>query len=181
MSRVARFIAGVLAPARGLSDEFVEQVFLFAPLHDIGKIGVPDSLLAKPGRFTDEERLAMQAHVALGVQMVERLVEGFGLGQLSGVTVLRHIVACHHERMDGRGYPAGLAGESIPLEARIVAVADVLDALVSPRAYKEPWPVAAALDELDRMAAEGHLDPACVAPVRPHEAQLRAILLRFSD
>jgi HD-GYP domain-containing protein (c-di-GMP phosphodiesterase class II) len=83
--------------------------------------------------------------------------------------------------MDGRGYPAGLAGESIPLEARIVAVADVLDALVSPRAYKEPWPLAAALDELDRMAAEGHLDPACVAPVRPHEAQLRAILLRFSD
>jgi HD-GYP domain-containing protein (c-di-GMP phosphodiesterase class II) len=181
MSRVARFIAAALAPARGLSDEFVEQVFLFAPLHDIGKIGVPDSLLAKPGRFTDEERLAMQAHVALGVQMVERLVEGFGLGQLSGVTVLRHIVACHHERMDGRGYPAGLAGESIPLEARIVAVADVLDALVNRRAYKEAWRLEDALDELDRMAAEGHLDPVCVAPVRPHEAQLRAILQRYAD
>lgn len=181
MSRVARFIASALAPARGLSDEFVEQVFLFAPLHDIGKIGVPDSLLSKPGRFTPEERLAMQAHVPLGVQMVQRLVEGFGLAQLAGVTVLHNIVACHHERMDGQGYPAGLAGEAIPLEARIVAVADVLDALVNRRAYKEAWPLQEALDELDRMAAEGHLDPDCVAPVRPREAQLRAILMRYAE
>jgi HD-GYP domain-containing protein (c-di-GMP phosphodiesterase class II) len=181
MSRVARIIASAIAPARGLSDEFVEQVFLFAPLHDIGKIGVPDSLLAKPGRFTDQERLAMQAHVPLGVQMVERLVAGFGLAQLAGVRVLHNIVACHHERMDGHGYPAGLAGDAIPLEARIVAVADVLDALVNRRTYKEPWPLQEALDELDRMAAEGHLDPACVAPVRPHEAQLRAILIRYAE
>lgn len=181
MSRVARLLARALAPSMGLSDEFVEQIFLFAPLHDIGKIGVPDSLLAKPARFTPEERTAMQAHVPLGVQMVDRLVEGFGLGQLAGVKVLRNIVACHHERMDGRGYPAGLAGEAIPVEARIVAVADVLDALVNRRAYKEAWPLAQAFDELDRMAADGHLDPACVAAVRPHEAQLREILSRFVD
>ena len=181
MSRVARLLARVLAPQLRLSDEFVEQVFLFAPLHDIGKIGVPDSLLAKPGRFTPEEWLAMQAHVPLGLQMVDRLVEGFGLAQLAGVAVLRNIVAGHHERMDGRGYPAGVAGEAIPIEARIVAVADVLDALVNRRVYKEPWPMAEALDELDRMAAGGHLDPVCVAPVRAHEAEVRAIMSRFGD
>ena len=181
MSRIARVIARTLAPTRGLSDEFVEQVFLFAPLHDIGKIGVPDSLLAKPGRFTPEERLAMQQHVPLGVQMVERLIEGFALGQLSGVQVLRNIVAGHHERMDGRGYPAGLAGQAIPLEARIVAVADVLDALASRRVYKESWPLPAVFDELEQMAREGHLDPACVAPVRPHEAEVRVLLERFVD
>ena len=181
MSRVARLIAQSLASEHGLSDEFVEHVFLFAPLHDIGKIGVPDSLLAKPGRFTPEERLAMQQHVPLGVQMVERLIEGFALGQLSGVQVLRNIVAGHHERMDGRGYPAGLAGQAIPLEARIVAVADVLDALASRRVYKESWPLPAVFDELEQMAREGHLDPACVAPVRPHEAEVRVLLERFVD
>ena len=180
MSRVARLIAHALAPERGLSDEFVEQVFLFSPLHDIGKIGVPDSLLAKPGRFTPEERVAMQAHVPLGVQMVDRLIEGFGLGQLAGISVLRNIVAGHHERMDGRGYPAGLSGEAIALEARITAVSDVLDALVNRRVYKEPWPFEEVLDELDRMAREGHLDPACVAPIRPRAAEVQAIMTRFA-
>ncbi|MFM7533422.1 MAG: HD domain-containing phosphohydrolase [Rubrivivax sp.] len=181
MSRLARMLARALAPQMQLSDEFVEHIFLFAPLHDIGKIGVPDMLLAKPGRFTPEERVAMQAHVPLGVQMVDRLIDGFGLAQLAGVAVLRHIVASHHERMDGRGYPAGLAGQAIPIEARIVAVADVLDALVNRRAYKEAWALEAALDEVDRMAREGHLDPDCVAPLRAHEAEVRAILARFED
>lgn len=181
MARLSRLIARQLAPELGLSDEFVEQVFLFAPLHDVGKIGVPDALLSKPGRYTPDERLAMQAHVGLGLQMVDSLVHSLGLSGLAGIPVLRNIVAAHHERMDGRGYPAGLAGDAIPLEARIVAVADVLDALVNRRVYKEAWSVEAALDELDRMAASGHLDPRCVAHVRPNLPAVLEILGRFPD
>ncbi|MEN9417899.1 MAG: hypothetical protein RI988_1519 [Pseudomonadota bacterium] len=181
MARLARLIARAAAPELGLSDEFVEQVFLFAPLHDVGKIGVPDVLLTKPGRYTPEERLAMQAHVGLGVRMVDSLVHELGLAGLAGIPVLRNIVAAHHECMDGSGYPAGLVGEAIPIEARIVAVADVLDALVNRRAYKEAWSVEAALDELDRMAASGHLDPRCVAQVRPNLAAVNEILGRFQD
>jgi len=181
MGRLSRLLARALAPAWGLSDEFVEQVFLFAPLHDVGKIGVPDALLTKPGAYTPEERLAMQAHVSLGVQMIDSLVHSLGLQDLAGIPVLRNIVASHHERIDGRGYPAGLAGEAIPPEARIVAVADVLDALVNRRVYKDAWTVEAALHELERMAAQGQLDAQCVAQLRPNLPAVREILGRFAD
>ena len=181
MSRFARLIARSLVQSHGLTDEFVEQVFLFSPLHDLGKIGIPDSVLLKPGAFTPEERKVMESHVHLGVQMVDRLVDDFSLGAVAGVNSLRNIVAGHHELLDGSGYPQGLKMEDVPLEARIVTVADIFDALTSRRVYKEAWGIDEALDTLDKMAAEGKLDKDCVAALRANKEEAKQIIERFGE
>ncbi|MBL8484982.1 MAG: HD domain-containing protein, partial [Rhodocyclaceae bacterium] len=139
MARYARLIAQHLAPAHGRDEEFVEHIFLFAPLHDIGKIGIPDSILLKPGRLDPDERRIMETHVTKGIELIALLIEDFRLHALRHVGVLRNIVAGHHERLDGSGYPLGLQGDEVALEARITAVADVFDALTGPRPYKRTW------------------------------------------
>ena len=179
MSRFARLIARGLVGSHGLTDEFVEQVFLFSPLHDIGKIGIPDAVLRKPGSFTPEERKQMEAHVELGVQMVDRLVRDFNLSAVTGIACLRNLVGGHHEFLDGSGYPKGLRDGEIPLEARIVTVADIFDALTSKRVYKEPWSIDNALDSLDKMVAEGKLDADCVAVLRANKDEAGRIIERF--
>jgi HD-GYP domain-containing protein (c-di-GMP phosphodiesterase class II) len=179
MARFARLIARRLATERQLSDEFVEHVFLFAPLHDIGKVGVPDTIIRKPDSLTADERTVMSTHVELGVRLVETLIESFRLTSLSGVSVLRNIVASHHELLDGSGYPRGLAGDAIPLEARIATVADIFDALASRRDYKHALDVDASFGELDRMAAAGKLDPACVAALIAQRQDVEDIIRRF--
>lgn len=181
MARYVRLIARGLAARHGLEDEFIELLFLFAPLHDIGKIGVPDALLLKPGRFTPEERQQMQRHVDLGSEMIERLIQDFQLGSVAGIDILRQLVACHHEFLDGSGYPRGLRGEAIPLAARIVTVADIFDALSSRRVYKGAQPVDTALATLDEMVAAGQLDADCVAALRAGRAEVEQILVRFQD
>ena len=181
MSRICRMIARGLAKSHNLSDEFIEQLFLFAPLHDIGKVGIPDSVLRKPGSFTPEERKVMESHVELGAQMVERLIEDFNLRTVAGVEILRNLVAGHHEFLDGSGYPAGRASDNIPLEARIVTVADIFDALTSKRIYKESWSVDEALESLEQMVAEGKLDADCVAALRANKEEAVAIIERFSE
>jgi HD-GYP domain-containing protein (c-di-GMP phosphodiesterase class II) len=181
MSRYVRLIARGLPPARRPSDEFIEQLFLFSPLHDIGKIGVPDALLLKPERFTTEERQQMQRHVPLGSQMVERLILDFRLGSVAGIDILRNLVACHHEYLDGTGYPHGLRGDAIPLEARIVAVADIFDALSSRRVYKPALSVDKSLAALESMAGLGKLDRECVAVLRTHRDEVHQIIERFAE
>ena len=181
MSRVCRLIARGLAKSHHLSDEFIEQLFLFAPLHDIGKVGIPDAVLRKPGSFTPGERAVMESHVELGTQMVERLVEDFHLGTVAGVGILRNLVAGHHEFLDGSGYPRQATDSDIPLEARIVTVADIFDALTSKRVYKGAWGVDEALEALDKMAAEGKLDADCVAALRANKDEAVAIIERFSE
>ncbi|QPN59681.1 HD domain-containing protein [Synechococcus sp. CBW1002] len=181
MAHYCRLIAKGVAPQFSLSDEFVEHVFLFAPLHDIGKIGIPDSILLKPGRLDAAEREVMKTHVNKGVAILERIIGQFALEELADSIVMRNIVAGHHERLDGSGYPAGLRAEEIPIEARIVAVADVLDALTSVRPYKQPWSVEQALTELERLVSEGSLDPDCVAVVRSQSDQVEAIRHRFAE
>ena len=181
MSRFARLIARGLVDSHGLTDEFVEQVFLFSPIHDIGKIGIPDAVLRKPGPFTPEERKLMESHVDLGVQMVDRLVKDFNLGTITGIDCLRNLVGGHHEFLDGSGYPRGLRDGQIPLEARIVTVADIFDALTSKRVYKEPWSIDQALESLEAMVAEGKLDPDCVAVLRANREEARKIIERFSE
>lgn len=181
MSRYARLIARNLSSAHGLNDEFVEQVFLFSPLHDIGKVGIPDAILLKPGRFTPEEREIMMGHVDLGCEMIERLVQDFNLATVAGIDVLRNLVAGHHELLDGSGYPRGLAGDAIPLEARIVAVADIFDALTSKRVYKASWGVDEALANLREMAAAGKLDPACVGALESGRREVEEIIRRFDE
>ena len=123
-------------------------------LHDVGKIAVPDAILTKPGTLTDEEWVVMRRHPEAGAAILAG----------SSAPVMRmaeEIALTHHERWDGGGYPHGLSGEAIPLVGRICAVCDVVDALLSPRPYKEPWPLQDALEEL-RSQRGRHFDPAVV-------------------
>ena len=181
MSRICRLIARGLAKSHQLSDEFIEQLFLFAPLHDIGKVGIPDVVLRKPGSFTPEERKVMESHVELGNGMIDRLIEDFNLGTVAGVDILRNLVAGHHEFLDGSGYPRREKNDNIPLEARIVTVADIFDALTSKRVYKEAWTIDEALDSLDKMVAKGKLDADCVAALRAQKDEAVKIIERFSE
>ena len=144
-------LAAKLARALGLPAEQVELVRRAAPLHDVGKIAIPDSILLKPGRLTAEEYAVMQAHALVGA----RILSG---GRSPLVQMAERIARGHHERWDGTGYPDGVAGEQIPLEARIVAVADVYDALTSDRPYRPAWPRERVLAEIAQSAGT-HFDP----------------------
>ena len=179
MSSYSRVIARGVARKFGRSDEFVEHVYLFAPLHDIGKIGVADNILLKPGPLTDEERQTMQGHVGLGGQLIEDAMRSSGQTANPGLPVLHNVVLCHHEFMDGSGYPQGLCREAVPLEARIVTIADIFDALTSDRPYRQPCSNDEALVELQRMADDGKLDPLCVAALGDAGDEVRAIQQRF--
>ncbi|HLA15233.1 MAG TPA: HD domain-containing phosphohydrolase, partial [Gemmatimonadaceae bacterium] len=147
-------MAALIATGLGLSAPHVDLIRRAAPLHDVGKIGIPDSILLKPGRLTREERRIMQTHATIGAAMLAG-------GNSTLVQMAERIARSHHERWDGKGYPDGSAGELIPIEARIVAVADFLDALAHNRPYRPAWPLEKALAKI---AAErgGHFDPAVV-------------------
>jgi len=143
-----------LALAVGLSEEQAELLRHASAMHDVGKIGVPDRVLLKPGRFSPEERAVMETHTTIGASILEG----------SSAPLLRlaeEIALTHHERWDGTGYPSGLAGAEIPLSGRIVAVCDVFDALLSRRPYKEPWPLADAVKEIRDQRGK-HFDPQLV-------------------
>lgn len=181
MAEYSRMIAKVIAPQFGLDDEFVESIYLFAPLHDIGKIGIPDKILLKEAKLDAEERLIMNLHVEKGIEIIERIIGRGGMSRLPDSVMLRNIVLCHHERMDGSGYPKGLRGEEIPLEARIVAVADVFDALTSTRPYKRTWSREEAFAELSRMAQRGELDADCIQALMQSAETIEDIRRRNSD
>lgn len=118
-----------------LTDEFCEDIIKAAPMHDLGKVAVDDKILRKPGRFTDEEYEIMKTHAAEGARIVHEILKD--TDNESFKIVAENVAHYHHERMDGSGYPEHLEGDKIPLEARIMAIADVYDALVSKRVYKE--------------------------------------------
>lgn len=177
MGEYAKLIARELP---GFDDEALERLRMFAPLHDLGKLGVPDRLLLKPGRLDDAEREEMKAHPALGLVMIDRIVDAFGLGGLAGVDMLRNVAAAHHEAMDGSGYPKGLKGAAIPIEARIVSVADVFDALTSARPYKPAWTNDEAFATLRRLAPE-KLDADCVDALLRRRSEVEAVQARFAD
>jgi putative nucleotidyltransferase with HDIG domain len=144
MERVAE-LAAQLARRLGLPDRTVWLVRQAAPLHDLGKIAVPDNILLKPGRLTDEEFEVVKTHAVLGA----RALAG---AEAEVLQVAERIARHHHERWDGEGYPDALAGEAIPVEAQLVHVADVFDVLVNERPYKESWTVEAAAEEIRRGA-----------------------------
>ncbi len=138
-----------------LRDEFIEHVYLFAPLHEVGKIGIPDHILLKPGRLDAAQRECMESHVQKGCEIAEKIIGDFELAQMPDSRVLMDIVGCHHEFLDGSGYPGQLRDDAMPLAARIVTVADMLDALTSHRPCKEAWSLAQATEELDARVRGG--------------------------
>lgn len=144
----------MLAKAAGLSDFEADTILHAAPMHDIGKIGIPDSVLLKPGKLTPDEWEVMKTHVDIG----ERILSG---SDFPLMVVAKNIAATHHEKWDGSGYPRGLSGEDIPIEGRICALCDVFDALASERPYKKPWPIDKITDHLQEQSGK-HFDPKLV-------------------
>ena len=140
-----------IAERLGLPGAQVELMRLAAPLHDVGKIAIPDAVLGKRGKLTDEEFEQMKTHTTVGAQMLAG--SAFALLEMA-----EQIALTHHEKWDGSGYPAGLAGEAIPIAGRIVAVADVFDALTHARPYKAAWSTADAIAEMTGQAGR-HFDP----------------------
>ena len=180
MSRYARLIARGLAERHGLDDEYIERIQAYAPLHDIGKIGIPDAILLKPDGLTTEEMDVMRTHSNRGQAIIDDLLTNFGLGSLADTEVVRNITLHHHERVDGKGYPHGLAGDAIPLEARIVAVADVFDALTSRRPYKEAYANDVAFDMLRQLAGT-HLDGECVQALVASREEVERVQGQFRE
>jgi HD-GYP domain-containing protein (c-di-GMP phosphodiesterase class II) len=180
MSRYSRLIARALADKYGLDDSYIEHVFMFSPLHDIGKIGIPDSILLKPGKLDASETTVMRTHAEMGESIIDELISNFGLENFGYKDVLRNIAACHHEAVNGGGYPRGMKGSEIPLEARIVAVADVFDALTSRRPYKEAWSNERAIATLQELAGET-LDQDCVDALVGNLEEVERIQKLFAE
>ena len=171
LERMSR-VAGLVAEGMGLAEDDVRTIEMAAPLHDMGKIAIPDAVLMKAGKLDEAEMAVMRRHPRIGHELLSGSQNRFI--QVGAMIALRH-----HERYDGSGYPDGLAGEAIPLEARIVAVADVFDALISPRPYKEAWTVDAALAYL--YAQRGRLfDPDCVDALMRGRERLQLICEQYS-
>ena len=176
IARYARLVTRRLTALIDLDDEYVEHVFLYSPLHDIGKIAIPDRILLKPGKLDPDEWEIMKTHTTRGREMIDTITRDLHIDNLPDNQVLRNIVEFHHEAMNGSGYPQGLAGEDIPLESRIVAVADVFDALTSHRPYKREWSIDEALVELHRMVDIGKLDPMCVRAIELERVNVEDVL-----
>jgi len=146
-------------PELNLTKAWVKHVERTAVLHDIGKIGIPDNILLKPGKLTDDERVIMQQHAEIGGQALNDISQQWGTDGF--LLVAAEIALGHHEKWDGSGYPYGKAGQDIPLSARIVALADVYDALTSKRPYKEAWNHQQAVDYISTHSGS-HFDPQLV-------------------
>ena len=163
----------LLALAAGCSPAWAEDLLNAAPMHDVGKIGIPDAVLCKPGPLDADEWDTMRRHPEIGAEIIGEHPSGV-------LQLAREIALAHHEKWDGSGYPRGLAGEAIPLSARIVAIADVFDALTTRRPYKEPWPVQEAMNHIAAQAGK-HFDPALVALFAPLLPQLLEIRARWAE
>lgn len=169
MSRYCMTIAGRL----GLSSRTCEAVLYAAPMHDVGKIGIPDRILLKPGKLTNDEWGLMKQHTTFGVSILAGPKVGF-------VRLAQVIAATHHEKWDGSGYPRGLKGKKIPLVGRIAAIADVFDALTTKRPYKEPYPWVKSLTII-REEKGRHFDPEVVEAFLAVKEEILAVKERFGD
>jgi len=156
-----------------LTDDFIEDVYHSAPLHDLGKIKIPDAILNKPGRLTPEEFEEMKSHSMAGKEIIAHAADA--VAESTYLDEAQNLAAYHHEKWNGTGYPSGLSGEEIPLSARIMAVADVFDALVSKRSYKEGFPVEKAMDII-REGIGTHFDPYIAQAFLDAEDEVRKVV-----
>jgi adenylate cyclase len=161
-----------------LTSAYIDLLFISAPLHDIGKVGVPDHILLKPGKLTPDEMVVMRKHAGYGRDIItssSKRIDGDNFLVLAG-----EIAATHHEKWDGTGYPLGLKGDDIPLSGRIMAVADIYDALISRRCYKEPFPHAMATDYMREMRGTT-FDPEVLDAFFEIEDAIKAIAEEYRD
>lgn len=166
-------ISALIAANHGFSEEAVRNLLYASPMHDVGKIAIPDHILLKPGKFNIEEWGIMKNHTTLGWEILS--ADDSVLLQLAS-----EIALSHHEKFDGSGYPNGLSGENIPISCRVVAVADVFDALVSQRPYKQAWSLQDA-QELINSEANQHFDPQIVRVFNKHFARIVEIRNSYRD
>ena len=165
--------SALLAKQMGWSDSACALLLEASPMHDVGKIGIPDGILLKPGPLTTDERTIMQTHTTVGAALLTGSDDPL-------LSMARDIALCHHEKWDGTGYPSGLTGTAIPEAARIVAIADVFDALTSERPYKQAWPVPDAVQFMQNQAGK-HFDPDILAGFLGIIPQVQAIRLRHTE
>lgn len=165
--------AKLIAEAAGLGSDYAEEILNASPMHDIGKIGIPDHVLRKPGKLDSEEWEIMRKHPQIGADII-------GDHQSGMLQKARTIAISHHEKWDGSGYPAGLKGEQIPLEGRITAIADVFDALTCQRPYKKAWPVEAAFEFLQEQSGK-HFDPKLVEIFISQKEKVLAIKEKWAE
>lgn len=167
------YYAQCLSRHLGLSEEYCHKILYAAPLHDLGKIGIPDAILLKPGKYTPEEFEVMKSHALIGYKIAAR-------SEMESMKLAASIALTHHEKWDGSGYPNGLAGDAIPMEGLIVAVADVFDALTSSRPYKKAWPVEVARDWMVRQKGL-HFSPLVIDTFVAYFSEILAIKQTFPD
>ncbi|CUB03360.1 response regulator [Marinomonas fungiae] len=163
-----------------LNSENIDLMYRSAPLHDIGKVGIPDDILLKPGKLDADEFKIMMTHASLGAQALMAAQAAVGKDQTSFLRYAREIAECHHEKWDGSGYPQGLKGEEIPISGRIMALADVYEALISERVYKPSF----SHDKAKEIILEGkgkHFDPKVVDAFLQTESQFKTIAAEFKD
>lgn len=163
----------VIALAYGFSEDRADNLLHAAPMHDLGKIGIPDSIMLKPGKLTDEEFEIMKTHPEIGASIL-------GEDDSDLITLAKVVALTHHEKWNGKGYPNGLIGEEIPIEGRIVAIADVFDALTSVRPYKDAWPVEKAMGFIKEQSGQ-HFDPDLVVLFEQELDKILIIKDRWKD
>jgi len=162
-----------------LTDSMIEMIYKSAPLHDIGKVGIPDRILLKPGRFDPDEFEIMKTHTTLGRDAIQAAENILGL-KVDFLSIAKEIAYGHQEKWDGSGYPEGLSGEDIPISARVMALADVYDALISRRVYKEGMPHEKAIAIL-REGRGTHFDPDMVDAFLDIQDEIREIASKYTD
>ena len=180
MSHYVELIALELAEKYDLSDENIEYMWFYAPLHDIGKIAIPDGILMKPGRLTKPEFEVMKTHVDEGIKMLDMIVKNFDFQQIHHLDILRKIIAEHHEKLDGSGYPKGLKADEISIVGKITAVADVFDALSNRRVYRDSWSIEKTLNYLQENSGT-LFDEDCVTAMIKNKERIIKIHDEFQD
>jgi HD-GYP domain-containing protein (c-di-GMP phosphodiesterase class II) len=181
MFHYTQIITKGVAEVYQLNDEFIDNISQFSRFHDIGKLTLPPSLLTTPCKLAHIDKEKVTQHIDKGVDIIDKLIAQTDYPNHSCLTILREIVAYHHEYMDGTGYPFGLQSADIPISARIITVANIFDALTSHRPYKQAQSVLYALLDLEKMVQQGKLDRHCVNALRYEQQHLNQIIRQYPE